>query len=975
MFGAGGGNGHYLTAAGWPRASFMSPPGSNKEYLFAGAIWVGGILNGDTLVSVGYDGWQIIREMNPPGRPPQPSISRIDYLSDFTMRALFTDTIAPSDSPYGPFPFQPYDPMYLRISSRSHVIRNELYEMIILYDIVITNVGRDTIKDACVGFYFDSDVGIYPNAEIHSDDIAGSIPELKIGYIIDNDGDPENGIYTDNSVIRAFAAKILRTSFAPSSNNFNWWVSNLEPLRDYGPRQCGTIEYPFRDFGGFLGTPEGDRNKYYIMTHPEWDFDQIRLAAPETLDSCWILPIDGGTDIANGFDARFLLSAGAQTLPPDSSLRVILTTFTTTWVHWDPNNFGRNLNKPDSFLSNLRLYGLIENSWWADFMVDSLIDPFFPVIGLSVLYHNGDSAILEWDPWVFDDINSYRLNLYELPLDSLPHPGAIPPWLKPTTPAEFYELPSFHHTLSGLTPNYPYLAAVAHMVGDRVGAESAPVLLFERHEPPTPKSEYIFVSDGEPAVLEWLPPSGIDIDHYNIYRFADSAAANTRYHRFYDKGDALGRLTPVDTVVIDDTLYFYYAMEIYARVDSGVHFFTENDIAEGAIYILTAVDKYGFESEFSRPVTTHFRTLRTRDILVLTNRSKLPALVNYDTVKNFYQSLLTGYDYQIYNLYDSLFRPPCDSTVCFHWREMMPFRLVIADDLLLNFLVRDTDVDSTLHKLCLSGGHLALFGGLQSPFWSVEEDFYGYCAFDNPLLTPFFDVDSSFVTGGYYFYNSPNPDYDSISAFLYAESTDPDIPSIAFDTTRNPFLSLLKLFWPPGTAPYASSFKIKEGAQVTHLFRSRDPGTSLQEGNPVGVITRGPAATTYLFGFHLWYMKPDQARALIDYIMNDIPLNVADTPDNLLPNNFTVSQNFPNPFNPSTVIQFELPRAADITLDIYNILGQKVITLLKERKPAGKYRVEWDGNNSDRLPCASGIYLYRLRAGDQAVTRKMVLLK
>jgi len=80
--------------------------------------------------------------------------------------------------------------------------------------------------------------------------------------------------------------------------------------------------------------------------------------------------------------------------------------------------------------------------------------------------------------------------------------------------------------------------------------------------------------------------------------------------------------------------------------------------------------------------------------------------------------------------------------------------------------------------------------------------------------------------------------------------------------------------------------------------------------------------------------------------------------------------NVPNPFNPSTQISFSLSEAADVTLEIYNITGQKVATLTTGRLEAGHHSVAWDGSNA-----ASGIYLYRLEAGDFVDTKKMVLLK
>jgi len=95
----------------------------------------------------------------------------------------------------------------------------------------------------------------------------------------------------------------------------------------------------------------------------------------------------------------------------------------------------------------------------------------------------------------------------------------------------------------------------------------------------------------------------------------------------------------------------------------------------------------------------------------------------------------------------------------------------------------------------------------------------------------------------------------------------------------------------------------------------------------------------------------------------------------LLPQEYSLSQNYPNPFNPVTVIHFELPRASEIQLEIFNLLGQRIHTLVEGKKSAGRYDVTWDGKNEQGIPLSSGIYIYRLTAGEYQRTMKMVLLK
>jgi flagellar hook assembly protein FlgD len=95
----------------------------------------------------------------------------------------------------------------------------------------------------------------------------------------------------------------------------------------------------------------------------------------------------------------------------------------------------------------------------------------------------------------------------------------------------------------------------------------------------------------------------------------------------------------------------------------------------------------------------------------------------------------------------------------------------------------------------------------------------------------------------------------------------------------------------------------------------------------------------------------------------------------MLPKGFELAQNYPNPFNPTTTINFSLPAASDARLDIYNVIGERVTTLINEFLPAGRYQITWNGRLTDGAQAPSALYLYRLEAGDFSQTRKMLLVK
>ncbi|MGA7720281.1 MAG: FlgD immunoglobulin-like domain containing protein [Ignavibacteriaceae bacterium] len=97
--------------------------------------------------------------------------------------------------------------------------------------------------------------------------------------------------------------------------------------------------------------------------------------------------------------------------------------------------------------------------------------------------------------------------------------------------------------------------------------------------------------------------------------------------------------------------------------------------------------------------------------------------------------------------------------------------------------------------------------------------------------------------------------------------------------------------------------------------------------------------------------------------------------NNSVPKEFAVSQNYPNPFNPSTVINYALPKSSLVTIKIYNILGQEVKTLINGQRQPGYYTVQWNGDNNSGRTVASGMYIYRVEAGQYVKTMKMMLLK
>ncbi|HUV29634.1 MAG TPA: T9SS type A sorting domain-containing protein [Acidobacteriota bacterium] len=107
----------------------------------------------------------------------------------------------------------------------------------------------------------------------------------------------------------------------------------------------------------------------------------------------------------------------------------------------------------------------------------------------------------------------------------------------------------------------------------------------------------------------------------------------------------------------------------------------------------------------------------------------------------------------------------------------------------------------------------------------------------------------------------------------------------------------------------------------------------------------------------------------------DASVDVEDEYGDALPYRFELSQNYPNPFNPATTIEYSLRKRGHVTIDVFNVLGQKVRTLVNREEPAGSYTITWNGTDTNGKSVATGLYFYRFQAGDHVETKKMLLLK
>ncbi|MFQ5631783.1 MAG: T9SS type A sorting domain-containing protein, partial [bacterium] len=155
-----------------------------------------------------------------------------------------------------------------------------------------------------------------------------------------------------------------------------------------------------------------------------------------------------------------------------------------------------------------------------------------------------------------------------------------------------------------------------------------------------------------------------------------------------------------------------------------------------------------------------------------------------------------------------------------------------------------------------------------------------------------------------------------------------------------------------------------------------EPSEWLLEAQDDSVWTRGKYSTFIMSG--LPPSPPDNGDIVMidDVVVEGFgDVTAVDSGPENMPGTFELHQNYPNPFNPETVISYNLQTSSHVTLSVYNLMGQRIVTLVDKQRAAGQYKHTWNGRDAAGDNLASGVYIYRLHAGGQMLTRKMLLVR
>ena len=372
------------------------PINSDIEYLFMAGLWFGAIIGYDTLVSTGAEGYYIIMEFLPDAGANGAMIRRSsrpfskyyssEAVSEEDISVVYTDTVTNASLvDIDPVDNRPHQPLNIEVTQRSFAWSYAYAEDFIIFDFAVRNIGRYPLKQMYMGLFVDADayhLSKLGGDEDYLDDICGYkevIPSpfwpgyqdtIRIAWVADNDGDPSGNSYDYTSTTGVTATRVLRASDS-LEYSFNWWVTGYSPELDWGPRQI-TDDKPYRYFGPNFGTPLGDRNKYYMLSTREFDYDQMECAVSHA-DAGWMPPGRDATDYADGSNAIYLLSFGPYDLPPGDTLPITFAYVGGENFHHNPSAFNDLYSpyNPYLYMNQLSFNDLGRNAIWAEWIFDN----------------------------------------------------------------------------------------------------------------------------------------------------------------------------------------------------------------------------------------------------------------------------------------------------------------------------------------------------------------------------------------------------------------------------------------------------------------------------------------------------------------------------------------------------------------------------------------------------------------------------
>ncbi len=377
---------------------------------------------------------------------------------------------------------------------------------------------------------------------------------------------------------------------------------------------------------------------------------------------------------------------------------------------------------------------------------------------------------------------------------------------------------------------------------------------------------------------------------------------------------------------------------------------TEMEAGSYYYYTITAQDLDGNESEGSEQIRSRLITLDQGILIVNSSPDGTGSIGSptHEDLENFYSYLLDGYQSEVYGL---------DEMGDIKLADLGAYSSIVwqADSRLINPFANPVVTDLT--QYLEHGGNLLVSSFFPTKLFAGTG---GYPSNFEPgqLIYDYLKIESTDYSQAAYF-------NEAISAGEYS-SLEID-PEKALPTANHhiPFISVIS------PTPDASAIFLYGSG-----FDPSSPQGSLF-GLPVGIEYLGDDYNLVMLSFPLYYTVSTQAKSFVDYVLTEkFAEEVSADPQDLVHKpNTRLHPNYPNPFNPETTISFHIASEGNVKLDIYNVKGQLVTTLIDKNMLAGTHQIVWDGKDSNENHASSGVYLYRLKTVDHQSSRKMILLK
>ncbi len=377
-----------------------------QDIAFAGGggLWIGAAVDGDTLVSVGDDCERTWSQEFFPDRSPfgemrrRSTISPTDYagaVSELDYVAIYSDTFRCCVGGLVPdyFNERPHRPIPVAVTQRSYSWSNAFCDDFILLDYTIHNISDKPQDELYIGFYYGMMVGYgfdrsrpYPGR----DDICGFRKDflregvcsyadtLNIVWGADNDGDPIGDQFPYYEISRAapnvVGIRLLGDLDPEKTISFNWWAENNVSVRlDFGPNRRSAVQSTLRFGTGGNGVPYGDRNKYFLMSNGEIDYDVLRTSEIGLTNPQWEAPSPQAVNVLKDGDwVDCLYSIGPFSIEAGGSLDIPLAIVGGENFHTLASN-ADNLQpgRIDQYMANVSFDDLVNNALNAEWVYDN----------------------------------------------------------------------------------------------------------------------------------------------------------------------------------------------------------------------------------------------------------------------------------------------------------------------------------------------------------------------------------------------------------------------------------------------------------------------------------------------------------------------------------------------------------------------------------------------------------------------------